>query len=66
MTRLDPKALLAIGLVLMIIGWILPFLMMLDVIPSSFFLNFFSFAASTLGLFLGIIGIAILGPFRGK
>ncbi len=64
MTRISPKALLGIGFVLLVIGFVLPFLMMLDVIPSSFFLNFFSFGASTLGLFLGIIGIAILGPFR--
>lgn len=64
MTRISPKALLGIGFALMVIGWVLPFLMMLDAIPSSFFLNFFSFGASTLGLFLGIIGIAILGPFR--
>ena len=45
-----------IGFLLSVVGWVLPFLMVIHVIPSTFFLNFFSYTASLLGLFLGIIG----------
>ena len=37
-------------------GVVFPFLMVIQVFPSTFFLNFFSYAASMTGLFLGIIG----------
>jgi hypothetical protein len=50
--------LLGVGLVLMISGVVLPLLMVIKVIPSGFFLAFFSHAASVSGLFLGLIGAA--------
>jgi hypothetical protein len=53
-----PERLVAIAVVLLLFGCIMPFLMVTQAVPSTFFLNFLSFAASTLGLFLGIIGIA--------
>jgi hypothetical protein len=36
----------------------MPFLMVISVVESTIFLNFFSFGASVLGLFLGVAGIA--------
>jgi len=48
--------LILIGFVLVLAGAVLPFLMMAQVIESTFFLNFFSFGASVGGLFLGMIG----------
>lgn len=53
-----PLQLIIIGFVLVMLGWILPFLMVLHVIPSTFFLNFFSYAVSLIGLILGILGSA--------
>ena len=54
----SPRLLLSLGLILMILGIILPFLMLIHVVESTFFLNFFSWGASVGGLFLGVIGVA--------
>jgi hypothetical protein len=52
------KQLLVLAIFLLLFGCIMPFLMALRVVESTFFLNFLSFGASVLGLFLGIAGIA--------
>ena len=54
----SPRLLLALGLFLMILGILIPFLIVIRVMESTFFLNFFSWGASVAGLFLGIIGVA--------
>ena len=54
----SPRLLLSIGLILMILGVVIPFLILIRVLESTFFLNFFSWGASVGGLFLGIIGVA--------
>ena len=54
----SPRLLLGLGLILMILGVVLPFLMLMQILESTFFLNFFSWGASVGGLFLGIIGVA--------
>jgi hypothetical protein len=56
MMRVPPWGLILIGFVLVLIGVVLPFLMVIRAIPSTFFLNFFAYGASLTGLFLGIIG----------
>jgi len=63
----DPRILLAIGFVLVMAGWILPVLMVMQVIESTFFLNFFSYAASVVGLMLGVVGsITYISRYRKK
>ncbi|CAG1012687.1 hypothetical protein ANAEL_04476 [Anaerolineales bacterium] len=52
----NPKALLIVGFFLIVAGVLLPFLMVIHILESTFFLNFFSFAAQVTGLFLGFIG----------
>ena len=42
----------------MLLGIALPFLILIRVLESTFFLNFFSWGASVAGLFLGVIGVA--------
>jgi len=54
----SPRFLLILGLFLMLLGIILPFLMVIHVIESTFFMNFFSWGASVVGLALGMIGVA--------
>ena len=50
---------LLVGFLLIFLGGVvLPFLMVLDIIESTFFLVFLSFTSSTIGLFLGMIGAA--------
>ena len=54
----NPRFLLTLGLILMLLGIILPFVMVIYVIKSTFFPNFFSWGASVVGLALGMIGVA--------
>jgi membrane associated rhomboid family serine protease len=53
-----PKLLIIIGFFLVLFGFVAPFLIILGVLESTFFLNFVSYAASVGGLFMGIIGAA--------
>ncbi len=52
------KQLLIAAVLLMLFGCVVPFLMTIHLVESTFFLNFLSFGASMLGLFLGIAGLA--------
>ncbi len=56
-----------VGLVLVIVGAVLPFLMVLNVIESTFFLNFFAYGAQILGVLLGVVAAALyFQEHRGK
>jgi len=57
---LDPRLILVIGFVLVMLGFILPLLEVMHILESTFFLNFFAYAASVTGVFLGVIGAAFL------
>lgn len=52
---------ITIGLVLMILGIVLPFLMVMDVIESTFFLNFFSYIISLVGMLVASVGAIMWG-----
>jgi hypothetical protein len=54
-----PNRLMIVAVCMMLFGCIVPFLMILKVVESTLFMNFLSFTVSTLGLFLGIVGIAV-------
>jgi hypothetical protein len=56
----SPRLLLAFSILLMLLGIILPFLMVIRVLESTFFLNFFSWGASVAGLAFGTMGFAML------
>lgn len=60
------KAVLGIvaGFVLVFLGFLLPLLMVVRVLESTFFLNFFSYTASVVGLFLGLISTAYYVKLR--
>jgi heme/copper-type cytochrome/quinol oxidase subunit 4 len=53
---MQPWSLILIGFLLSLLGTVLPFLMVIRVIQSTFFLNFFSVIAMISGLALGIGG----------
>jgi hypothetical protein len=55
----SPPLLLSLGILLMLLGIVLPFLMVIRVLESTFFLNFFSWGASVAGLSFGTIGFAM-------
>ncbi|HKI53014.1 MAG TPA: hypothetical protein VJ987_02730 [Anaerolineales bacterium] len=52
----SPRFLLTFGVILLLVGWIIPLLIIMRVLPSTFFLNFLSWGASVAGLFLGFVG----------
>jgi hypothetical protein len=58
------EVLILIGFVMVLLGAILPFLMVMKILESTFFLNFFSYGVSIAGLFLGITGSAFLVRYR--
>jgi len=58
MIRLSSRAIIFIGFILVLLGFLLPLLMVIKVLESTYFLNFFSFIASLLGLVLGMMGAA--------
>lgn len=57
----NPRFVLSLGFILLLMGWLIPFLTILYLIPSTLFLNFLGWGLSVSGLFLGFIGAAMLG-----
>jgi hypothetical protein len=55
----NPRFLLSLGVFLMLLGILLPFLMVIQILESTFFLNFFSWGASVAGLSFATIGFAM-------
>jgi hypothetical protein len=56
-----------IGFVLVLLGAVLPFLMVLQVLKSTFFLNFLSYGATVSGILLGVIASTqYVREHRGK
>lgn len=51
--------LIAIGFLLVLIGAVLPFVIVIGLVESTYLLNFIAFAASIIGIFLGVIGTAM-------
>ncbi|MFZ6030746.1 MAG: hypothetical protein ACOYYS_23820 [Chloroflexota bacterium] len=58
MKRLSPGWLMFIGFILLVLGAVLPLLMVVQVLESTFLLNFIAYTASIAGLLLGMIGVA--------
>ena len=58
--------LIVIGFALVLLGAILPFLMVMKILTSTFFLVFFSYTASVGGLFMGVAGVSYLVRYRKK
>jgi membrane associated rhomboid family serine protease len=61
-----PRTLLFIALGLLLFGWVMPFLMVIHLVESTFFLNFLSWGASVGGLYLGVMAVAGLVRRKNK
>ena len=48
-----------VGFVLVVLGLVFPLLMVMRLIKSTFIVNFLSYGASIVGLFLGFMGAAL-------
>ena len=55
----SPVKLIIIGAVLLIVGVVLPWLMVLELVRSTLLLNLVAAMSSTGGLLMGFIGIAM-------
>ncbi len=60
----SPRFLLSFGVLLMLLGVVLPFLMVIRILESTFFLNFLSWGVSVAGLAFGTIGFAVRSKGR--
>ncbi len=60
----NPRRMILIGLVLVVIGVALPLLMILDMIRTTFLLSLVAHGASVSGLFLGFIGTLMIVRVR--
>ena len=61
----NPLRLIAIGFALLLIGAILPFLMVIELVESTLFLNGVAVVSSITGLTTGFIGVATYIRRRG-
>jgi hypothetical protein len=58
MKHFTPKRLMFLGFLCVLMGVVFPFLMVMQVLESTLFLNFFSFIISLVGIIIGVIGSA--------
>jgi hypothetical protein len=64
--KFHPVLMIILGFLLLLAGWILPLLMVMHVLPSTFFLNFFSYTVSLIGLIMGFVGVVYYARFWKK
>ncbi len=66
MIPFSPKTMILVGLALVLCGVIMPFLMVMHLIPTTFLLAFLAYAASMGGLILGLLGAALYARERRR
>lgn len=66
MILLSPKMMMLVGGALVLCGVIMPFLMVMRLIPTTFLLVFLAYAASMSGLILGLLGAALYARERRR
>jgi Co/Zn/Cd efflux system component len=57
---------IALGFVLVLVGFLFSFLMVLRIIEPSYVLSFLAYAVSFFGLFMGLIGVALYRRSGGR
>ena len=45
------------GATMLVVGWLIVFGIVLGLLPASYFLNFFGYGLSFVGLLVGLVGI---------
>jgi hypothetical protein len=61
-----PPQLMWLGFILLVIGFLLPFLMVLRLLEPTLLLNFIAYFASLFGLIIGVIGLVTYTQVRKK
>ncbi len=66
MKVLTPGRILVIGFVLVLAGVVLPFLMVMEIIESTIFMNFFAYTLSLIGIIIGGFGASMFVKFNRR
>ena len=66
MIHISPAKILIIGLILMLTGAALPFLMVIRVLESTILVNLVAFVSQVTGLMLGTVGLIFYVNFRKR
>ena len=64
MLKMQPWKMILLGASMMLVSMVLPWLMVLQILRSTFFLNFLSYGLSVAGLFIGFIGMMSMVRIR--
>ena len=63
---MSPASSLALGFALILAGFLVPFLMVLQIVESSLVLNVSAYCASLVGLVFGLYGVTNRSSSRGE
>ncbi len=66
MKQLTPFRMIILGFVLLVLGFVLPFLMLLKMLESTLLLNFLAYLSSLFGLVIGVIGLVLYSQARRR
>lgn len=66
MKPLPPALMLWLAFALVFSGWLIPILIVLKFLPSTFLLNFLAYGASMAGVLMGVAGVALYNRARRK
>jgi heme/copper-type cytochrome/quinol oxidase subunit 4 len=66
MSRINPKMMVLIAFLMLLTGVILPLLMVMHIIPSTFFLNLVAYLCSFFGIVIGFIGAVWLSKSKPR
>jgi membrane protein implicated in regulation of membrane protease activity len=64
MLKLQPWKMIALGGAMMLVSMVLPWLMVLQILRSTFFLNFLAYGLSVAGMLIGFIGMVSIVKIR--
>ena len=60
----NPEKLIWVGGVMVILGWVIPLLITMDYLPSTYFLNFLTFVFQVFGIIIAMLGFTSLVKAR--
>jgi membrane protein implicated in regulation of membrane protease activity len=64
MLNMQPWKMIVLGGAMMLVSMVLPWLMVLQILRSTFFLNFLAYGLSVAGMLIGFIGMVSLVKIR--
>jgi membrane protein implicated in regulation of membrane protease activity len=62
--KMQPWKMIVVGASMMLVSMVLPWLMVLQILRSTFFLNFLAYGLSVAGMLIGFIGMVSMVKIR--